>query len=79
LTGHEFDRNELLLRRAQWSSDHVKLVAIVVYYMFGPFLIALHTSKGRRFLGLPSDPPIVLLVQTMILIILTMRISLIHE
>ncbi len=37
-----------------------------------PSFIAFHTSRGRRYLGLPSDPLIVPLVQTMILIVLTM-------
>jgi hypothetical protein len=32
LSGHGFNRNELLLRRAQWSNDLAKLVIIVANY-----------------------------------------------
>jgi len=35
LPGHGPNRNELLLRRAQWSSDLAKLVVDVVNYTFG--------------------------------------------
>ncbi len=35
LAGHELDRNELLLRRAQWSNDLAKLAIVVANYMFG--------------------------------------------
>ncbi len=63
-SGHGHDRNVFLLRRAQQFSDLVRLVVIMENYMFGFSFSyrSLHTSGGRRFLGLPNDLLIILLV-----------------
>jgi hypothetical protein len=71
IVGHGLDKNELLLRRAQWFNDPAKLAAIVVNYMsISSFSNHTLHSRGRRFLGLPSDVLIVVLMQKMIFIVL---------
>jgi hypothetical protein len=73
LIGHGPDRNELLLKKAQWSIETIRLVVVVPNYTSKSSFSNhdLH-SKGRRFFGLPNNMLIVLLMQTIIFIVLTM-------
>ncbi len=59
--GHELDRNELLLRRAQWSSDFARLVVALANYMFVfTFFYHILHLKGEEVCGSakrPNYPP----------------------
>ncbi len=60
-SSHGLDRNELLGLRIQRLSDPTRLATIVANYSLNcPSQIAYHTSRGKRFLGLPNDLLIVL-------------------
>jgi hypothetical protein len=60
-TGHEPNKTELLLRRAQGSSDLAKIVVIVANYTFGSSftnrLSHLKRKKMFRFAKRPIDCP----------------------
>ncbi len=51
-TSHRFDRNELLVKKAQWSSDHARLMVVVANYMFGfSFSYYILHLKGEEVSG----------------------------
>jgi hypothetical protein len=61
---HEFDKNELLLRKAQGSNGLARLVAIMANYMSrSSFIKCLPHLEGEEVLGLSSNLLIVILAQ----------------
>ncbi len=61
--GHGLNRNELLWRRAQRSSDPARLVTIMANYTSkSSFTNHLPHFKGKEVFGLPSDLLFVLLM-----------------
>jgi hypothetical protein len=49
VVGHGFDKNELLLKKAQGLNDPTKLVAVVANYTFGSFFTnCLPHLKGEK-------------------------------
>ncbi len=56
-TSHGFDRNELLVKKAQWSSDPARLMVVVANYMFGfSFSYCILHLKGEEVSGFAKRP-----------------------